>query len=42
VRTYSTNRRGKFDWQHVPKRQRLVLVAEDIAGNRSAPVRISY
>ena len=42
VRTYSTNRRGKFDWQHVPKRQRLVLVAEDVAGNRSAPVRISY
>jgi hypothetical protein len=42
VRTYSTNRRGKFDWHQVPTRQRLVLVAEDLAGNRSAPVHISY
>jgi hypothetical protein len=42
VYTYSTNRHGKFRWHGVPKRQRLVLVAEDIAGNRSAPVRVSY
>jgi len=41
VRTYSTNRHGKFDWRGTPKRHRLVLAAEDLAGNRSAPVRVS-
>jgi len=42
--TYSTRRRGHFSWHgHVngrlvrPRHHHLVLVAEDLAGNRSAP-----
>ena len=41
VFTYSTNRHGKFNWEGTPKHQRLVLAAEDLAGNRSTPVRVS-
>jgi hypothetical protein len=42
VRTYSTNRRGKFDWYGAPGRKRLTLVAEDLAGNRSEPVPVTH
>ena len=47
VFTYSTRRRGRLRWYGRvngyalrPRRHRLVLIAEDLAGNRSAPVRI--
>jgi hypothetical protein len=41
VYTYSTNRRGRLPWYGRPAaRTRLVLEAEDLAGNRSPPVRI--
>ena len=43
VRTYYTKRRAKFDWfRWVPgdvNPPRLVIEAEDLAGNRSAPER---
>ncbi len=42
VRTYSTNRRGKFDWYGELEGQRLALVAEDLAGNRSEPVPVTH
>jgi hypothetical protein len=42
VRTYSTNRRGKFDWYGELEGQRLSLVAEDLAGNRSEPVPVTH
>jgi hypothetical protein len=45
LRSYSTRRLGRLPWygrrgQTPLKHQRLVLVAEDLAGNRSAPERI--
>lgn len=47
VYTYSTRRRGRLTWygrikgrEVAPTRHRLVLVAVDLAGNRSAPVRV--
>jgi hypothetical protein len=47
VYTYSTRRRGRLTWygriegrEVAPTRHRLLLVAEDLAGNRSAPVRV--
>jgi hypothetical protein len=43
VFTYSTRRRGRFTWYgrvdgRVVRPRRLVLAAEDVAGNRSLPV----
>jgi hypothetical protein len=47
VYTYSTRRRGRLTWygriegrEVAPTRHRLMLVAVDLAGNRSAPVRV--
>jgi hypothetical protein len=47
VYTYSTRRRGRLTWygrikgqQIAPGRHRLFLVAQDLAGNRSARVRV--
>jgi hypothetical protein len=44
VYTYATNRRGRFNWYGLVRGNanppRLVLEAEDLAGNRSAPERI--
>ena len=45
VFTYSTRRRGHFNWYgqvsgHNIQPTRLVLEAEDLAGNRSAPTRL--
>ena len=41
VYTYSTNRHGRLPWYgRASARTRLVLEAEDLAGNRSAPIRI--
>jgi hypothetical protein len=41
VYTYSTRRHGRLPWYgQQSRRTRVVLVAEDIAGNRSAPVRV--
>jgi hypothetical protein len=44
VRTYYTKRRAKFDWFRWVEGDinppRLVLEAEDLAGNRSAPERV--
>ena len=41
VRTYGTRRRGRLPWYGQAKpRTRLILEAEDLAGNRSAPVPI--
>jgi hypothetical protein len=42
VFTYGTRRRGRLPYYgRVSARSRLVLAAQDLAGNRSAPVRIS-
>ena len=42
VRTYSTRRRGKFDYAgRLTAKTRLVLRARDVAGNLSPPVKIS-
>jgi hypothetical protein len=41
VFTYSTNRHGRLPWYgRASSRTRLVLEAEDLAGNRSAPLRV--
>ncbi|MGB8003131.1 MAG: hypothetical protein WCF27_02610 [Gaiellaceae bacterium] len=47
VFTYGTRRRGRLTWYGRikgrivrPKRHQLVLVAQDLAGNRSAPVQL--
>ena len=41
VRTYSTRRHGRLPWFGKPSvAKRLVLEAEDLAGNRSLPVQI--
>ena len=41
VRTYSTRRHGRLPWFGKPSTsKRLVLEAEDLAGNRSLPVQI--
>jgi len=43
VFTYGARRRGRLPYYgHVSARSRLVLSAQDLAGNRSAPVRISH
>jgi hypothetical protein len=43
VLTYSTRRRGRLPYYgKLSAKARLVLAAEDLAGNRSAPVRISF
>jgi hypothetical protein len=43
VLTYSTRRHGRLPYYgKLSAKTRLVLAAEDLAGNRSAPVRISY
>ena len=42
VRTYSTRRRGKFEYAgRLTAKTRLVLRARDVAGNLSPPVKIS-
>jgi hypothetical protein len=42
VFSYSTRRHGRLPYYgKVSAKTRLVLAAEDLAGNRSAPVRIS-
>jgi hypothetical protein len=47
VFTYGTRRHGRLTWYGrikgrlvTPRRHQLVLVAQDLAGNRSAPVRL--